>query len=105
MKNTKKYLSTGVALAIALFAAVQLTAMAPRVNPYLSERAKQSIKDRIEYIQELLNPKSKADERLRNSYKAHLKGYEEVYYGNQPYSLDELEDIIQRYKAKEGYQQ
>ena len=30
MKNTKKYLSTGIALAIALFAAVQITAMDPQ---------------------------------------------------------------------------
>ena len=51
MKNTKKYLSTGIALAIALFAAIQVTAMEPNRTgkPSKSQRIRQrasTIRDR-----------------------------------------------------------
>ncbi len=101
MKNTKKYLSTGVALAIALFAAVQISAMAPKVNPYLSPEQKTVIESNIKHLQDELNPKSnffkQYFESQRALARAMIKGFEEVYYGNQPYTYQQIQDTVSEY--------
>jgi hypothetical protein len=99
MKSTKKYLSLGVALAIALFASVQITAMAPKVNPYLSDWDKEVLQNRIAFEGRFLDPNSayfRTDERFRNSSRATIKQLEEIYYGNRPYTSAEM------YRAEHG---
>ncbi len=106
MKNTKKYLSfsTGVALAIALFAAVQVSAMAPQVNPYLNLHTKIMIEDEIERLQELLDPRGLRSKRMggiseldKKTFQAEIKGWEEVLYGDNNYTWQQIQDIIQRH--------
>ncbi len=101
MKNTKKYLSTGVALAITLFAAVQTIAMERPVNPYLSEQAKQLIKSRIEFFssaaEDQFDPKSQYFEdnpSKRAVTAAIINAYKDMYYGNKPYTDDEIEETM-----------
>ncbi len=101
MKNTKKYLSTGVALVITLFAAVQITAMERRtVNPYLNEETKRWIQREIKMTSDVLDPKSQnffPDTKYLNKVRARLKGFEEVYYGNKPYTYQEIDETIDKY--------
>ncbi len=98
MKSTKKYLSTGVALAIALFAAVQVSAMERRtVNPYLSPGIKKMVEDQITTRQRYLDPKykrySELSELQKRDIQALIEGYEEVLYGNKDYSFNEVYNI------------
>jgi len=101
MKNTKRYLSTGVALAIALFAAVQVSAMAPSENPYLSAIKKETIKEEIERRQAFLDPKGARQKRMggisesdKKTFQAEIRGYEEVLYGDNDYTFLQIENIV-----------
>lgn len=90
MTNTKKYLSAGVVLAIALFAAVQVSAMESgrRVNPYLTAEEKQLFERRIKGEEALLDPKSPwskhTSEESKKRARKQLENYEKAYYGNEP---------------------
>jgi hypothetical protein len=99
MKSTKKYLSTGVALAIALFAAIQVSAMAPQVNPYLRAGQKSYLENKINFEKELFNSHSApSEERFRSNCREAIRQLEEVYYGNRPYTYDEVTSAGQEYR-------
>ena len=99
MKNTKKYLSTGVVLAIALFAAVQISAMAPTVNPYLNAGQKSWLENRIKLEVRYLDPKSAyysmGSEQIRSHCRETIRRLEEVYYGNRPYADYEIINLAE----------
>jgi hypothetical protein len=112
MKNTKKYLSAGVALAIALFASVQISAMEPnrKVNPYLSKEDKQYMKNQIEWYLPQTDTKRNgfvADPYFQANTKATIDAYKEMYYGNKPYNRDEIRETLDKHqdnaRTKFGY--
>jgi|SRR5579863_3251823 hypothetical protein len=103
MKNTRKYLNSGVALAIVLFASVQISA-AP-VNRFLSREIKAKleadIKENKEVIQDietsgmanrqspLYNP-SEVDHLA--IHKKVLGCLENMYYGNKSYTEKDIQE-------------
>ena len=93
MKNTKKYLSTGVALAIALFVSVQVVAMKRPVNPDLSDTQKEWIETRMEEAKLFLDPWSGTSNAKKHAEKDVLAYLEKVYYGNKPSSEIDMLDI------------
>ncbi len=105
MKSTKKYLSTGVALAIALFAAVQTIAMESgrKVNPYLSPEIKQRAERAIKSYERMIDPKNKVyDEPFKKMLRQELKVYEDVLYGNKYYTWQEYHDTVRRHQERIG---
>ncbi len=87
MKNTKNLLITGIVLATALFASVQVTAMASRVNPNLTPGAKRALERHIGAQTQQLDPKSGfvyTPEELKEAQQK-LKRFEKMYYGNEAY--------------------
>jgi hypothetical protein len=112
MKNTKKFLSAGVALAIALFASVQVIAMENKpVNPYLSEQDKRYMKNQIEFNTPGTDPTRKgfmAEPYYQAQLKATIDAYKEMYYGNKPYTRDEIREMLDKHqdnaRTKFGYQ-
>ncbi len=105
MKNTKNTLITGVALMIALFASIQVTAMEPgrKVNPHLKEKDKEVIASKMQEtdreLNEKLNKQLKNPFNRLNNYKiasdrAWLNAYKTIYYGNKPYGLADLSKMV-----------
>ena len=96
MKNTNKLLSLGVALAIALCASVQVSAMYDTgrpVNPKLSAKNREFLEKRIRYMQseiEALQERGNVDviPKLRNRLNRSLA----MYHGNYPYTEKEIRD-------------
>ena len=89
MKNTKNVLITGVALTIALFISVQVTAMEPKqpertVNPKLNQAQIDILKHRINVFKENAKYHRKENEReAAKIYKEYIKEAEEVLYGDE----------------------
>ncbi len=109
MKNTKNLLITGVALAITLFASVQISAMElnKSVNPYLSNKQKHDLELAVaaaaQGIQLFSQGQGAASESLRNkvvfnqkiqSEKQRVERIKEIYYGNRAYTDNEISNII-----------
>ncbi len=106
MKSTKKYLSTSVVLAIALFAAIQITAMEPgrKVNPHLSKTQKDMLEYEIQKAEGFLDPKSESVMRgsglFISQQQAKVEGLKEIYYGNKPYTDQQIEDTLWNHKRR-----
>jgi hypothetical protein len=120
MKSTKNLFMAGAALAITLFASVQVSAMEPKVNPYLTEDQKWEIKDQMidleEYAQFEFDPKGSlrlpkghpkrthryATDNKRNYWSAlntaELNALKSIYYGNKAYTDREVHETINSYK-------
>lgn len=101
MKNTNKFLSTGIVLAIALFASVQISA-AP-VNRFLSRETKARLeadikenKEEIQYIEThgMTNQQSPTYDPYEvehlYAHKKVLQCLENMYFGNQPYTEKDI---------------
>ena len=120
MKSTKNLFMTGIALVTALFASIQVNAAQwdrqanpyvnkTKANPYLSETDKSHLENQIESYRYSIDPKRKTplspyDRAIIN---ATIEAYEEIYYGNKPYSAEETRALLDKYqngvKAKFGY--
>jgi hypothetical protein len=100
MKNTKKYLSMGVALAIVLLASVQVSAMERPVNSYLNRDQKKLIVWKLNNTKMKLSscdPKRNPDQKFQavcNELSKLSQQLEELYYGDRPYTDDEIDEII-----------
>jgi hypothetical protein len=97
MKNTNKYLTLGVALVIALFASVQVSAMVPgegRKNPHLNSAElaflENTIRGEERLLQQQMQLNTPAAKRLTRILDEHIKTLKSMYYGNRPYTADEL---------------
>jgi hypothetical protein len=128
MKSTKNVLIAGVALAIALFASIQVAAMEPyqRVNPYLSEQVKKNIENQIQWNEFLADPDHYIDDpknKLTAAWyileveprygndpyhqaiaRAILEAYKEIYYGNKPYTNDEIGETLNNARARARFE-
>jgi hypothetical protein len=90
MKSTKNIFITGVVLAIALFASVQVNAMEQRINPYLSAPEKEALEYRINKLNGLISGLKKNNMDSTQQEKQ-LKRYEDLYYGVFSYDIELLD--------------
>lgn len=107
----KNKLAIGLTLIITLLLAVQVTAMetTPTVNPYLEPWMKRQLRESIANFENKfiinydpkkpLNPGETWEER---SYQAalmgaKLKAYKAMYYGDRPYTWEEMNSTIASY--------
>jgi hypothetical protein len=100
MKSTKNILMAGVVVAIALFASVQVTAMemGRKVNPHLTREQEEFVRDKIEFKTELIKNAWYCDPKKRNLgpcefEKKKLSALKTIYYGNKPYTNDQIADV------------
>jgi len=100
---------TSIILAIALFSSVQVNAMAPKVNPYLTENQKWEIGGAInvrEHEAQSFDPKKTiyVSDNMRNYLSAvntaELKAYKSIYYGNKAYTAKEIQKTVNSYGAQ-----
>jgi hypothetical protein len=103
MKNTKKYLSSGLALAIVLFASVQISA-AP-VNRFLSKEIKARLEEDIKENKDVMRNIETFGMANRQSplynpsevdhlaiHKKVLGCLENMYYGNKSYTEKDIQE-------------
>ena len=114
MKNTKKYLSAGVVLAIALFASVQITAMENKLtNRHLTDDQRATFAANIKRLDKRLNenidPSSENFHELGwtnfSVYKAQLEACKKIYYGDLPLSGYFTRDSLTATNPHEAYKQ
>lgn len=109
MINTKKLLSLGVALAIALCASVQMFATneTQQVNPHLSRQDKEflhyNILEHTAHLKDITDPKSSLflqNASIRNdevkTIEKDINNLKQIYYGNRPYTQEEMRAIIEQ---------
>lgn len=89
MKNTKNVFMTGIVLAITLFASIDIVAMSRKVNPYLDKQSKELLSRAITRYST-----REALSQLNFTEENKLKKYREIYFGDQPYTADEILDIV-----------
>jgi hypothetical protein len=113
MKNTKNVFITGVALAIALFASVQVVAMEPgrRVNPNLApvtkahfERKIKLYTNEIKHLEnEIKDPKQLQQKRNNIDYRDRMIGcleeLKDMYYGDEDYYPVDVDMLIDEWQV------
>ena len=97
MKSTKNFLIISP-LVIALFISVQVSAMASKINPYLTQQQKTRIENTLGLLKFFrdtkdCDPKKKLapqDRELCQSYLRVIQQLETIYYSNKSYTDKEI---------------
>ncbi len=102
MKNTKISLINGLMLTITLFTTIQISTMAPEINPYLNDYQRGLLESYMKEDRKFIENELKL-EREKEGYKPfwipkmkkHLKDVESLYFGNRPVTRQDL-NLLQR---------
>jgi hypothetical protein len=101
MKSTKNLLVTGIALTIALFASVQISAMdmGRRINPQLSAENRELLKQRIRYMEsEIKGWQERGNIDVVGQIRNKLNRNRDMLYGNYPYTQKDITDTDKMYQ-------
>ena len=100
---------TSVALAIALFASVQVVAMERQVNPYLDENTKWFLEKQIPFLEERVDPNGDKfknfSPQVINMFRKKLDQYTQIYYGNVRVDMYDIQKLEKSFKkiSKDKY--